>query len=110
MQSANDLKTRIGVKKADGTAQQLQTKKTKLKRALAKGFQYIWINSYGHEDTFITKLELHSSEKVILCCRNTDATYKLSNFFLKYDTIFGGIYAIMISELRNITVSIPYPK
>ena len=39
------------------------------------------------EDLFV-RLELNSSEKVILCTGDTNTTYKLSGISLEYDEIF----------------------
>ena len=51
-----------------------------------------------------------SSEKVILCTRDTTATYKLSDISLEYDAIFDELYATTIGELYAGTTSIPYTK
>ena len=44
---------------------------------------------YGLKEKLIVRLELNSSEKVILCTGDTSATCKLSEFYLEYDTTFG---------------------
>ena len=43
---------------------------------------------YDLEEDLIVRLELNSSEKVILCTGDTSATYKLSDISLEYDAIF----------------------
>ena len=58
------------------------------------------------------RLELNSSEKVILCTGDTNATYKLSDVSLEYDAIFDESYATTIGEMyggTNVT-SIPYTE
>ena len=61
------------------------------------------------EDLFV-RLELNSSEKVILCTGDTNATYKLSDISLEYDAIFDEPYATTIGEMYTGTTSIPYTK
>ena len=58
----------------------------------------------------IVRLELNSSEKVILCTGDTSATYKLSDISVEYDAIFDKLYATMIGEMCTGTMSIPYTK
>ena len=58
----------------------------------------------------IVRLELDSSEKVILCTGDTAATYNLSEISLEYDAIFDEPYAITIGEMYTGTTSIPYTK
>ena len=62
---------------------------------------------YGLKEDLIVRLELNSSEKVILCTGDTSATYKLSDTFLEYDAIFDEPYATNIGEMYT---SIPYTK
>ena len=45
-------------------------------------------------EDLIVRLELNSSEKVILCTGDTAATYKLSDISLEYDAIFDEPYFI----------------
>ena len=49
----------------------------------------------------IVRLELNSSEKVILCTGDTSATYELSNVSLEYDAIFDEPYATTIGEIYS---------
>ena len=68
---------------------------------------------YDLKEDLIVRLELSSSEKVILCTGDTSATYKLSDISLGYDAIFDGqIFddATKIGEMYNGTTSIPYTK
>ena len=58
----------------------------------------------------IVRLELNSSEKVILCTGDTNATYKLSDISLEYDAIFDEPYATSIGEMYTGTTSILYTK
>ena len=64
---------------------------------------------YGLKD-LIVRLELNSSEKVILCTGDTNATYKPSDILLEYDAIFDEPYATGIGEMYNRTTPIPYTK
>ena len=65
----------------------------------------IWL-----KEDLIVRLELNSSEKLILCTGDTSATYKLSYISLEYDTIFEEPYATSIDEMYAGTTSIPYSK
>ena len=65
---------------------------------------------YGLKEDLIVRLELNSSEKVILCTGDTSATYKLSDISLEYDAIFDEPYASSIGEMYSGTTSIPYTK
>ena len=58
----------------------------------------------------IVRLELNSSEKVILCTGDTSATYKLSDISLEYDAIFDKPCDTSIGEMYTGTTSIPYTK
>ena len=58
----------------------------------------------------IVRLELNSSEKLILCTVDTSATYKLSVIPLQYDAIFDEPYPTNIGKMHNGTTSIPYTK
>ena len=58
----------------------------------------------------IVRLELNSSEEVVLCTGDTNATYKLSDISLEFDAIFDEPYATTIGEMYNGTTSIPYSK
>ena len=58
----------------------------------------------------IVRLELNSSEKVILCTGETSTTYKLSDISLECNAIFDKIYATTIGQMYTGTTSIPYTK
>ena len=58
----------------------------------------------------IVKLELYSSEKVIMCSDNNAATCKLLDISLEYDVIFNKRHAATIGELYDGIASIPYSK
>ena len=60
---------------------------------------------YVLKEDLISRLELNSSEKVILC-----TTYKLSDISLEYDAIFDEAYATTIGEMYTGTTLIPYTK
>ena len=64
----------------------------------------------GLKEDLIVRLELNSSEKVILCTGGTAATYKLSDMSLEHDTNFGEPYATTIGEMYTGTTSISYTK
>ena len=68
------------------------------------------VYSYGLREDLFVKLELNSSEKVVLCTGDTSTTYKLSDILLEYDEIFDEPYATTIGEMYNGTISIPYTK
>ena len=65
---------------------------------------------YGPKEDLIVRLELNSSEKIILCTRDTSATYKLLDISLEYVAIFDQPYATSIGELYTGTTSVPYTK
>ena len=66
------------------------------------------VDPYGLKEDLMVRLELNSSEKVILCTGDTNATYKISDISLEYDVIFDEPYATSISEMYTRTTSIPY--
>ena len=68
------------------------------------------VYQYGLKEDLIVRLELNSSEKVILCTGDTSETYKFSDISLEYDTIFDEPYATSIGEVYTGTMSIPYTK
>ena len=118
IQSANGLKASTGAKKTDGTALAKTTQENVIKKTLGKRFaipldfyflKYL-VYLYGHKEGLIVRLELNSSEKLILCTADTSATYKLSKISLQYDAIFDKDYATAIGELYAGTKSIPYIK
>ena len=121
----NGLKVRMGAKKADGTALVVTTQENAIKKifdvrfAIPLDFDFFKhhfeffkhpVYPYGLKEDLIVRLELNSSEKVILCTGDTSATYKLSDISLEYDAIFDEPYAISIDEMYNGTTSIPYTK
>ena len=118
IQSVNGLKARVGEKKSDGTAltvtrQENAIKKTFHKRfAIPSDFDFSRhpVHRYSVKEDLIVKLELNSSEKVILCTRDTNATYKLSDISLEYDAVFDKSYATSIGEVYTGTTSIPYKR
>ena len=65
---------------------------------------------YGLRQDWIVRLELNSTEKVILCTGDTSATYQLSDILLEYHTIFDEPYATSIGEMYAGATSIPYTK
>ena len=65
---------------------------------------------YGLKENLTVRVELNSSEKVILFNGDTTATYKLSDISLEYDTKFNTPYATAISELYAETKLIRYTK
>ena len=105
-------------KKSDGTALTVTTQENVIKRTLDKRFAIPLdfeffkhpVYPYGLKEDLIVRLELNSSEKVILCTGDTSATYKLSDISLEYDAIFDEPYASSIGEMYSGTTSIPYTK
>lgn len=65
---------------------------------------------YGLKEDLIGKLELTSSEKLVLCSVDTPAAYQLSNVSLEYGAIFDEPYATTITELYAGAMLIPYTK
>ena len=65
---------------------------------------------YGLKEDLIVRLELNSSEKVILCTGDASATYKFSDISLEYDAIFDELYATTIGKIYAGTTSILYTK
>ena len=105
-------------KKADSTALTMATQENAIKKMFDKRFAIPLdsdffkhpVYSYGLREDLFVKLELNSSEKVVLCTGDTSTTYKLSDILLEYDEIFDEPYATTIGEMYNGTISIPYTK
>ena len=103
--------------KSDGTELTLTTQENAIKKTFANrsiiplDFDFFKHPVYpdGLKERLIVRLELNSSEKVILRNGDTSATYKLSDISLEYDTIFDEPYATTIGEMYAGT-SIPYVK
>ena len=118
IQSDNSLKARVGAKKADGTVLTMTTQENAIKKTFDKRFaiplDFDFFKHpgypYGLKGDLIVRLELNSSEKVILCTGDISATYKLSGISLEYDTIFDEPYATTIGEMYTGTTSIAYTK
>ena len=106
----------MGAKKADGTALAATTQENAIKKTFDKRFPIPLdfdffkhpVYPYGLKEDLIVRLELNSSEKVILCTGDTSATYKLLNISLEYDAIFDEPYATTIGEMYTATISIPH--
>ena len=118
IQSTNGLTARVGVNKADGTSLTVTTQENAIKKTFHKRFT-IPLNfdffkhpvyPYGLNEDLIVRLELSSSEKVLLYTGDTNVTYKLSDISLEYDAIFDEPYATAIGEMYTGTTSIPYTK
>ena len=115
IQLAYGSKAKVGAKKADGAAPTVTTPEMLLNRRLINGLQCRWILTffkhpvypYGLKENLIVRLELNSSEEVILCTGDTYAKYKLSDISLEYDAIFDEPYARAIGEMYAGT-SIPH--
>ena len=96
IQLANGLKPRVGTKKSDGTTLTLTTQENVIKKTFDKRFAIPVdfnffkhsVYAYGLKEDLIVRLELNSSEKVILFTGDTSATYKISDICLEYDAIF----------------------
>ena len=102
----------------DGTVLTLTTQKNAIKKTFDKRFAirldfYFFkhlVYPYGLKEDSIVRLELNSSERVILCTVDTSATYKLSDISLEYDEIFDGPHATIIGEMYTGKTSILYTK
>ena len=118
IQSPNGLKARVGAKTADDTALTVTTQENAIEKTFDKwfasplhfGFFKHPLYPYGLKEDLTVRLELNSSEKVILCTGDTSATQKLSDIFLEYDAIFGEPYATSIGEMYPGTMLIRYTK
>ena len=118
IQLANGLKARLSAKKADDatltvTSQEKVVKKTFDKSfAIPLDFDFFMhpVYPYGLKEDLIIRLELNSSEKVILCTGDISATYKLPDILLEYDAVSDEPYATTIGEMYTGTTSIPYTK
>ena len=108
----------MGAEKADGTALTVTTQESAIKKKFDKRFAIPLdfkffkhpVYPYGLKEDLIVRVELNSSEKVILCTGDTNAKYKLSDISLEYDAIFDESYATNIDEMYTRTTSIPYTK
>ena len=108
----------MDAKKADGTALAVITQENAIKKTFNKRFAilldfYFFKHlacPYGLKEDLIVRLELNSSEKVIVCTGDTSATYKLLDISLEYDAVFDEPYASTIDEMYTGTTSIPYTK
>ena len=117
-QSVNGLKAWVGAKKADSTALTVTTQENAIKKTFDKRFTVPLdfdffkhpVYPYGLKEDFIVRLELNSSEKVILCTGDTSATSKLLDISLEYDAILDEPYTTRIGEMYSRTTSIPYTK
>ena len=114
IQSANNLKARVGLKKALGTALAVATQENAIKKKFDKRFAMPLdfdffkhpVYTTGLKEDLIVRLEFNSAEKVISCTGDTNATYKLSDISLEYDAIFEAPHATTIGEMYTGTTSI----
>ena len=82
IQLASGLNAWVGAKKADGTALTVTMQENAIKKTLDKRFAIPLdfdffkhpVYPYGLKEDLIVRLELNSSEKVILCTGDTNAT------------------------------------
>ena len=65
---------------------------------------------YGLKEDLSVRLELNSSEKVILCRGDTTAEYKISDISLEYDAIIHEPYTTTIGELYARSTSVSCTK
>ena len=108
----------MGAKKADGTTLAVATQENAIKKTFDKRFAIPLdfdffkhpVYPYGLKEDLIVRPESNSSEKLILCSRDTSATCKLSDILLEYDAIFDEPYATSKGEMYTGTISIPYTK
>ena len=103
---------------ADGTALTETNQENSIKKTFDKRFTILLdldffkhqVYPYGIKKDLIVKLELKSSENVILCAGESNETYKTSDISLEYDAIFDERYTATIGEMYNGTTSISYTK
>ena len=108
----------MSAKKADSTTLAVTTQENSIKRTFDKRFEIPLdfdffkhpVYPYGLKEDLIVRLELNSSEKVILRTGDNNATYNLSDISLEYDAIFDKPYATIIGEMYTGSTSIPYTK
>ena len=106
------------MKNADGTALTVTTQENAIKKTFDKryviplDFDYFKhpVYLYGLKEDLIVRLELNSSEKVILYTGDTSAKYTFSDISLECDAIFDEPCATIIGETYTGTTSIPYTK
>ena len=106
----------MGAKNSDGTALVVKTQENAIKKTFDKRFAIPLdfdffkhpVYPYGLKEDLIARLELNSSEKVILCTGDTSATKRISGISLEYDAIFDEPYATSIGEMYTGTTSIPH--
>ena len=118
IQWVNGLKAQVSGKKTDGTALIVRTQENAIKKTFDKRFAILLdfdffkhpVYPYGLIENLIVRLELNSSENVILCTGDSSASYKLLDISLEYDAIFDERYATTIGEMYTGTTSIPYTK
>ena len=114
IQSVNGLKACVDARRADGTTLPVSTQENAIKKTLDKRFAVPLdfdffkhpVYPYGLKKDFIVRLELNSSEKVILCTEDAAAAYKLSDISLEYGAIFDEPYATTTGEMYTGTTSI----
>lgn len=85
-----------GCKKIDGTAITVTIQEDAIIKifgtrfAIPLNFDFFknLVYSYGPREDLIVRLELNSSEMVILCSRDNTAKYNLRDISIEHDTIF----------------------
>ena len=114
----NGLKARVGAKKIDDTVLAVTIQENVIKKMFNERFAVLLdfdffkhpVYPYGPKEDLIVRLELNSSEKLILCTGDTSTTCELSEILLEYDVIFDEPYATIIGEMYTGTTSISYTK
>ena len=108
----------MGAKKSDGMAPAVKKQENAIKKRFDKRFAIPIdfdffkhpVYPYGLKEDLIVRFELNSSEKIILCTGDTNATYMVSDISLEYDAIFDEPYVTSIGEIYTATTSILYTK
>ena len=103
----NGLKARVGAKKIDDTVLAVTIQENVIKKTFNERFAVLLdydffkhpVYPYGPKEDLIVRLELNSSEKLMLCTGDTSTTCKLSEILLEYDAIFDEPYATTIGEM-----------
>ena len=118
IQWPDGLNARLGVKNPDDTTLSVAIQENVIKETFDKRFAIPLdfdffkrpMYPYGLSEDLIVRLELKSSEKVILCTGGTSATYQLSDISLEYDTSYDEPYATTRGEMYTRNTLILYTK
>ena len=114
----NSLKVQDSIKKKIGTAMIVITQENAIKKNFGKRFPTTLdfefskhpVYPYRIKEDLIVRLELNSSEKVILCRGDIAGICKLSCISPEYDAMLEEQYVTAVEEFYARTMSILYTK